>query len=373
MLRGQVFQPARASTSITQNGQVRNLPHDSDRLGWIVDMSFGTFAIVDPISKFESFTAMHFDLPLLQRCWFLTGPTACGKSAAACALAELLDGEIIALDSMSLYRGMDVGTAKPGAEIRAQVPHHLIDILDPHEEYSLAEFVSAAETAAREIAARGCTPLFVGGTGLFLRGVLRGVFQGPPADWKLRRELEALAASAGKEAVHARLRQIDPALAERLPVQDLRRVIRGIEVFELTGLPLSMQQRQEPLPPEERPRRVYWLHPPRQWLYQRIDRRVEEMLRDGLVAEVQRLLALKKPPGKTARQALGYKEVINYLEGRLTLPEAVALIQTRTRQFAKRQHTWFRNLVECTAVEMSGAETPRQIAARIFQRCTPNG
>ncbi len=314
---------------------------------------------------------MHFDVSLLQRCWFLAGPTACGKSAAGCALAELLNAEIIALDSMSLYRGMDVGTAKPDAEMRARVPHHLIDVLDPHEEYSLAEYVAAAETAARGIVARGRTPLFVGGTGLYLRGVLRGVFQGPPADWNLRRELEALAASAGNEALHARLQQVDPALASRLAPQDLRRVIRGIEVFKLTGAPLSAQQRQDPLPSDERPRHVYWLHPPRAWLYERIDRRVEEMFRKGLVAEVEQLLALEKPPGKTARQALGYKEVIEHLEGRLTLAETVALIQTRTRQFAKRQHTWFRNLVECTAVEMSGAETPAGIAQCILRMHAP--
>ncbi|MGE5191024.1 MAG: tRNA (adenosine(37)-N6)-dimethylallyltransferase MiaA [Deltaproteobacteria bacterium] len=310
---------------------------------------------------------MHFDLRLLQRCWFLAGPTACGKSAAGCELAERLNAEIIALDSMSLYRGMDVGTAKPDTAARARVPHHLIDVLDPHEEYSLADYVAAAETAARAIAGRGRVPLFVGGTGLYLRGVLRGVFQGPPADWNLRRNLEALAARAGNEAVHARLREVDPALAVRLPPQDLRRVIRGIEVFELTGAPLSAQQRQEPLPPAERPRHVYWLHPPRAWLYERIERRVEDMFRGGLVTEVERLLALEKPPGKTARQALGYKEVIAHLEGRLTLSETVALIQTRTRQFAKRQHTWFRNLVECTAVEITGSETPREIAERVFQ------
>jgi tRNA dimethylallyltransferase len=310
---------------------------------------------------------MHFDLRLLQRCWFLAGPTACGKSAAGCALAELLNAEIIALDSMSLYRGMDVGTAKPDEELRARVPHHLIDVLDPHEEYSLADYVVASATAARRIAERGRTPLFVGGTGLYLRGVLRGVFQGPPADWDLRRKLEALAASAGNAAVHARLRQVDPALADRLAPRDLRRVIRGIEVFELTGAPLSAQQRQQPLPPEERPRHVCWLHPPRAWLYERIDRRVEEMFRGGLVAEVERLLSLEQPPGKTARQALGYKEVIAHLEGGLTLAETVALVQTRTRQFAKRQHTWFRNLVECNAVEMSGSETPFEIAERVFR------
>jgi tRNA dimethylallyltransferase len=310
---------------------------------------------------------MEFERDTLKRCWFLAGPTACGKSAAGCELAELLKAEIIALDSMSLYRGMNIGTAKPDAAMQTRVPHHLIDILDPHEEYSLADYVRAAEAVARGIIARGRVPLFVGGTGLYLRGVLRGVFQGPSADWNLRRDLEALASVDGNSAVHARLSRVDPALAARLHVQDLRRVIRGIEVFEITGVPLSVQQRQEPLPSADRPRHVYWLHPPRDWLCERIDRRVAAMLREGLVGEVERLLAGAQPPGKTARQALGYKEVIEHLAGRLSLPDAVALIQTRSRQFAKRQHTWFRNLVECVPVVMSGTETPREIAERILE------
>jgi tRNA dimethylallyltransferase len=307
---------------------------------------------------------MQFDHDLLKRCWFLAGPTACGKTAAGCELADLLNAEIIALDSMSLYRGMNVGTAKPDAAAQRRVPHHLIDILEPHKEYSLAQYVGAAEQAAREIVARGRVPLFVGGTGLYLRGVLRGVFEGPAADWELRRELEAIARREGNEALHARLSQVDPQLAARLPAADVRRVIRGIEVYERTGIPLSVQQRQAPLPIDERPR-VYWLHPPRAWLYERINRRVEEMFEAGLVKEVEVLLEREHPPGKTARQALGYKEVIDHLERGVSLPETIALIQTRTRQFAKRQHTWFKNLVECTAIGIEGNETPSEIARRI--------
>jgi len=307
---------------------------------------------------------MHFDRELLKQCWFLAGPTASGKSAAGCELAELLKAEIIALDSMSLYRGMDVGTAKPDAAAQQRVPHHLIDVLDPHEEFSLAEYVAAAEKAASEIVARGRVPLFVGGTGLYLRGVLRGVFEGPAADWEFRRELEAFAEREGNEALHSQLSRIDPQLAARLPVADVRRIIRGIEVFERTGMPLSVQQRQEPLPEDQRPR-VYWLHPPRAWLYERINQRVVEMFEAGLVAEVQGLLARESRLGKTARQALGYKEVIDHLERGVSLPETVTLIQTRTRQFAKRQHTWFRNLVECTAIEIAGTETSSEVAQRI--------
>jgi tRNA dimethylallyltransferase len=145
----------------------------------------------------------------------------------------------------------------------------------------------------------------------------------------------------------------------------LRRIIRGIEVFERTGVPLSVQQRQEPLPADQRPQHVYWLHAPRDWLYERIDRRVEEMFREGLVGEVEGLLSRDKPPGKTARQALGYKEIIEHLEDRVSLGDAVTRIQTRTRQFAKRQHTWFRHLAECREVNITGVETPRELAQRI--------
>src|SRR5579872_442527 len=310
---------------------------------------------------------MQFDGDILKQCWFLAGPTASGKTAVACELALLLNAEIVALDSMSLYRGMNVGTAKPDAAAQARVPHHLIDILEPHQEYSLAEYVVAAEAAAREIVARGRIPLFVGGTGLYLRGVLRGVFEGPPADWDLRRKLEAFAEAEGNEALHSRLGRIDPQLSARLPVADRRRVIRGIEVYERTGMPLSLLQRQDPLPTEARPP-VYWVRPPRAWLYERINERVEEMFQAGLVDEVQRLLARTPPLGKTARQALGYQEVIEHLEQGIPLSETIAQIQTRTRQFAKRQHTWFNNLIECTPVEISGDESPREIAEQLFRK-----
>lgn len=280
-------------------------------------------------------------------------------------LAERIGGEIVSLDSMTLYRGMDVGTAKPSLELRQRVPHHLIDILDPSEEFSLAEYISAAEEACRDIVGRGRVPLFVGGTGMYLRGVLRGVFVGPAADWSYRRELEAEARLHGPDWLHRQLAEVDTASAARLHPHDARRLVRALEVHKLTGRPLSEQQQEEPLPPAERPRHVYWVSPPRGWLYERIDRRVEQMIASGLEEEVRRLLSAERPLGRTARQALGYKEVIEYLEGQGTLAETVERIQTRTRQFAKRQHTWFRNLEECVPVEIDGSETPEDIAARI--------
>lgn len=310
---------------------------------------------------------MRFPAELLRRCWVLAGPTASGKSAAGVALAERIGGEILSLDSMAVYRGMDVGTAKPSDEDRARVPHHLIDLVEPHESFSVADYLRAAEAACRDVVTRGRTPLFVGGTGLYLRSLLRGVFEGPSAAPEVRRRLEAEAEAAGPEALHARLGKVDPAAAARLHPNDVRRVVRALEVAELTGRPLSAQQEHPPLPEGERPEHVYWLSPPRAWLYERIDRRVDAMMSAGLLDETRRLLAQPEGLGRTARQALGYRELIDHLEGRLTLSEAVDLIKLRTRQFAKRQHTWFRNLEECRAFSITGEESAEELADRLMR------
>jgi tRNA dimethylallyltransferase len=311
---------------------------------------------------------MRFETPLLQKCWFLAGPTACGKTAVGVALAERLRAEVVALDSMSLYRGMDIGTAKPSADERARVPHHLIDVLEPHQSCSVAEYLRAAHDACRRIVDRGRTPLFVGGTGLYLRAVLRGVFEGPSADWGFRQRLEADAAGRPADWLHEQLAAVDPATARRLPPRDVRRIVRALEIHHLTGHPASELRQQLPLPPEERPRHVYWLHPPRDWLRERIDRRVDSMLAAGFVEEVRSLVSREQPLSRTAAQALGYREMIDHLEGRCTLPEAVRDIQQHTRQFAKRQHTWFRNLIECTPIAMTGPESPEELAGRIHVR-----
>ncbi len=311
---------------------------------------------------------MMFDTSILRQCWFLAGPTACGKTSAGLLLAQTINAEIIALDSMSLYRGMDIGTAKPTREEQAMVPHHLIDILDPHEEYTVAEYLPAAEQAAIKIIERGKTPLFVGGTGLYLRSVLRGVFEGPAADWEFRNSLEAAAAEHPPGWLHNQLHQVDPVSAERLHPADTRRLIRALEIVYLTGQPASIQQQQEPLPEHERPQNVFWLHPSREDLYQRINQRVDRMMEQGLLHEVRSLLTHPQGLSRTARQALGYKEIIDHLEGRWSLSEAVEQIKTKTRQFAKRQHTWFRNLVECREVTCSGECSPERWVERILDR-----
>ncbi|QDU37451.1 IPP transferase [Maioricimonas rarisocia] len=308
---------------------------------------------------------MHFELRLLQRCWFIAGPTAVGKTTLAIEIATRLGAEILSLDSMSLYRGMDIGTAKPSAEEQQRIPHHLVDILDPHEGCDVANYVELAHQAAMEIDARGKIPLFAGGTGLYLRSILRGVFVGPSADPEFRSKVEEEADGQPPGYLHEKLRSVDPASAVRLHPNDQRRLIRALEVYHVTGRPASVLQTQQPLPAADRPRHVYWLEPPRDWLYDRINRRVDAMIAEGLVDEVRALLARPDGIGSTARQALGYKEIIDHLDGRCTLDEAITAIKTRTRQFAKRQHTWFRNLEECTPIAVIPDESPSELADRL--------
>ena len=267
---------------------------------------------------------------------------------------------------MTIYRGMDIGTAKPSREERMRVPHHLLDIRHPHEEFSTAEFMTAALEACELIVSRGKTPLFVGGTGLYLRSLLRGVFEGPRADWGLRKELEQFAEEYGAEALHTRLALVDPLAARRLHVNDQRRIIRALEIQTLTGQTASALQQESPLPPDERPRHVYWLNPDREILRMRISQRVDAMFAAQLVREVETLLRSPDGLGRTARQALGYREILSHLEDGQPLPEAIEQLKTHTHQFAKRQWTWFRNLEELQAVDLQGAESADATAKGIL-------
>lgn len=304
-------------------------------------------------------------LPQLERCWFLTGPTAGGKTAVGIELALRLDAEILSLDSMAVYRGLDIGTAKPTAEERRRVPHHLLDLVEPDEDFSLARYVDAARAATAEILARGRTPLFVGGTPLYLKALLRGIFEGPPADWEFRRGMLAIAEEQGAEALHSRLAAVDPEAARRLPPRDARRIVRALEVYEKTGRPIGEWQQQfdRARPAEEL--RVFALSWPRDELNARIDLRVEAMFAAGLVREVRDLLDSGKSFGRTAGQALGYREVLEHLRGERSLPETIELVKTRSRQFAKRQRTWFRSLSECRDVPVDKRDDAVALAERI--------
>jgi tRNA dimethylallyltransferase len=310
-----------------------------------------------------------FDNPF-HRATYLTGPTASGKTAVGVALARRLDAEVVALDSMTLYRGMDVGTAKPTPDERGGVPHHLIDVVDPWESASVAEYRRWALEAAAAIEARGKRVLFVGGTALYLKALVRGLFEGPRADADLRRSLDEQAARQGDEALHARLERLDPPTAARLHPNDRRRVVRALEVIEITGRPLSELQREHDRPAPAGVT-VFALERPRAELHDRIDRRVIRMFDDGLIDEARALLAGPRPLGPVPAQAVGYREVIEHLAGRLGDPQLVARVQARTRQFAKRQATWFRGLAEVRPWPVRGDEPPEVTATRLAERIGP--
>jgi tRNA dimethylallyltransferase len=280
----------------------------------------------------------------------LTGPTGSGKSRLALTLAERLGAEIVSMDSMALYRHVDVGTAKPSAEDRRRVPHHLIDVLEPWEPASVAWWLGRAADCCRDVEARGKRALFVGGTPLYLKALLHGLFDGPPADEALRRRLTEEAERDGREALHQRLASVDPAGAARLHPNDVRRVVRALEVWERTGRPISAWQTQWATAPDLPPDRCLCLDLPRPELYRRIDARVEAMIAGGWVEEARALRGLGRPLGREAAQALGYREVFDHLDGRATLEETVRLVQARSRRFAKRQLTWFRRLPGCRFV-----------------------
>lgn len=299
-------------------------------------------------------------------CWFLTGPTAGGKTAVSLHLARLLNAEVISLDSMAVYRGMDIGTAKPTLAERTEVPHHLIDVVEPAEEFSVAQYLRQAHELIVEIRARGRQPLFVGGTPLYLKALLRGLFEGPAADLALRQRLSEQGDREGSESLHRELTAVDPVAAARLHPRDARRIIRALEVFHVLGQRISQQQSQfaDAAPAESR--RVFALNWPREELNARIDARVDAMFAAGLVEET-RLLLTHGNFGRTASQAVGYREVAEYLAGQRDLPETVQLVKTRTRQFAKRQMTWFRSLSECRLINLQEPLDPSVLAQAIYQ------
>jgi len=277
----------------------------------------------------------------------LTGPTGSGKTALGVALAERLGAEIVAMDSMTLYRGMDIGTAKPTAEEQRGIRHHLIDVLEPWESASVAWWLERATACCREIAAHGKRPLFVGGTGLYLKALLHGLFAGPPADPELRERLSRTAEELGPQALHDRLAQVDRQAAGRLHPNDRRRVIRALEVWALTGRSISSWQQEWTQAAHVPADRCLYLDLPREELHGRIDARVQQMIACGLVEEVRALRGLSRPLSREAAQALGYKEMFAHLDGQATLAETIVRIQTRSRNFAKRQLTWFRHIPEC--------------------------
>ena len=273
----------------------------------------------------------------------ILGPTAVGKTEIAIQLAHNLDAEIVSLDSRQIYREMDIGTAKPTPDQRGAVLHHLIDCVDVDQPFSVAEYQRLADTAITEIRERGKRAMAVGGAGLYFRGIIDGLFDGPGADAEIRAKLQREADEHGNVALHERLRRCDPEAADRVHPNNRVRVIRALEVYELTGKPISVLQGQWKTNEPRYPFRAFGLNMPRETLYQRIEERVDRMVEAGLIEEVKGLLDQGYPRNCIAMQSFGYKELIDYLDGKRTFDEAIALLKQNTRRFAKRQLTWFRN------------------------------
>ncbi len=275
--------------------------------------------------------------------WAIVGPTASGKSALAETLAARLDGEIVSCDSMQVYRGMDIGTAKPTKEDRAKTPYHLIDVVEPDAAFSTADYCEAAQAAVADIAARGKVPILCGGTGLYLDVFLRGMPESPSGDPVLREELAEVAAIHGNAYLHEELAKVDPISAAATPPGNLRRVIRALEIWRATGIPKSeWDRRSREMPPRYRAAVIGLAFESRELLYRRIEARVDKMLDEGLLDETRRLLeAGVFEASRTAAAAIGYKELLPYLAGECTYEEAVEALKMATRRYAKRQITWF--------------------------------
>lgn len=291
--------------------------------------------------------------------WFLAGPTASGKSAVALELARRLGGEIVSVDSMQVYRGLDVGTAKPAPAERALVPHHLLDVCDVGEAFDAARFARLAREAAADIRRRGAAPIFCGGTGLYFRALREGLDDTPPADLRLRAELEAMPLAALVAELEAR----DPEGAARLDRRNPRRVVRALEILRLTGRPLAKSRTGRTMGGELPPLWVLRRDPAD--LRTRIERRVDAMFAAGLVEETRRLLEAGLAASPTAGQALGYRQVIEHLAGTRDLPATCALVKTRTWQFARRQMTWFRGRRGVAWLDVPAGEAPEDTAARL--------
>ncbi len=271
----------------------------------------------------------------------ILGPTGVGKSRTGLRLAGLFRGEIINCDSMQVYRGFDIGTDKPSLRDRERVRHHLVDVADPRTQFTAADFVSGAASAIAEIRARGNRPFVVGGTGLYVRALLEGLFPGAGRDPEVRRRLEAEAAAAGLESLFRRLEGIDPDYARVIRSRDRVRIIRALEVHETTGKPISEHFRDTRSVIEGLPSIRIGLELGRPDLYRRIDERVDRMFENGLVAEVEKLLASGIPEDAPSFRALGYKRVVKFLRSGIGLDEAIAMTKLDTRHYAKRQMTWF--------------------------------
>lgn len=273
----------------------------------------------------------------------VAGPTASGKTALAIYLAKLLDGEVISCDSMQIYRGMDIGTAKPTKEEMGGIPHHMLDVADPNEPFSAGRYVQMADPLLQDILSRGKTAIVAGGTGLYMDSLMQGRDFAQKQDEDLRQSLMLRAEAEGAAALLEELRVFDPETASRLCEKDVKRIVRAIEVYRLTGKTIHAHNLEtQQIPPKYQPLWLGLTYSQRQSLYDRIDLRVDKMLNEGLLEEIDRLLSAGIRPDATALQAIGYKELLRFKKGECSLADAVAEVKQGSRRYAKRQLTWFR-------------------------------
>ena len=301
----------------------------------------------------------------------IAGPTASGKTALSILLAKEMDGEIVSCDSMQVYKDMDIGTAKPTLEEQAGIPHHMLSVAEPWEDFSVSRYCAMADPIVEDILRRGKSPIIVGGTGLYMDALIRGNAFAPCPSTGRREELEALAASQGIEAVIERLRAVDPESAARLHPSDQKRIVRAMEVYLETGMTITEHNRKtQEIPPKYHPIRFTLTDRQRQTLYDRIDRRVDTMVEAGLIEEIQGLLARGIPEKCTAMQAIGYKEFVAALHGACSLEEAAGQVKQSSRRYAKRQLTWFRRNPENIWLIREDGQTSMEIldSARQYLR-----
>jgi len=272
----------------------------------------------------------------------ILGPTSVGKTKASLQVADRIKGEVICADSRQIYRFMDIGTAKPKPQERKRIVHHLIDIIAPDERFTAADFSKEAKKIIRDLIAEKKSPIIVGGTGLYIRALTKGFFRGPGGNEKIREKLTKLAQHKGKEFLHKKLSRVDPEAAGKIHPNNLIRVMRALEVYELSGIPISELQKKGEYDAKEFDFIKIGLCLDRKKLYQNIEKRVDQMMDEGLLEEVRKLEELGYSKELAPLKTLGYKELFSYLEGSLSLSEAVDMIKKNTRNYAKRQLTWFK-------------------------------
>ena len=298
----------------------------------------------------------------------IIGPTASGKTKISIELAKAIDGEIISADSMQIYRYMNIGTAKPDREEMAGIRHYMIDEINPDEEFSVARYKEMAEKYIKEIIKKGKKPIIVGGTGLYINSLIYNInFSETVSDWNLRKMLGKEAKEKGNEYLHKRLREVDPEAAERIHINDIKRIIRALEVYEYTRRPISYHRELSRQKSPDYDFRIFGLTMDREKLYERINRRVDLMIEKGLVEEVKDLLRMGYGKNTVAMQGIGYKEIIFYLKGELTMDEAVYIIKRDSRHYAKRQMTWFRKIENVYWIDVGNSDTSK-ILNTILQR-----